>query len=324
MQVFITGASGFVGGAAARWLRERGHALSAMSRSKRSDALIRAAGATPIRCDLESVRPSHLAGAEAVVHCAAYVEAWGPRDAWYRGNVLGTQALLDAARGAGVRRFVHIGSEAALVHGQPLRGVDESYPLAPDSPYPYCATKAQAEQRVRAANSPTVFETIVLRPRFIWGPGDTTLLPTIEAMARAGRWMWIDHGRAVTSTTHIANLSRAIELALTEGRPGEAYFILDDGTRTLRSMIEGMAASRGLTLPNASLPARVADAAGTVCELVWRALRLRSDPPLTRHAALVMSRDCVLKGDKAKSELGYEPVITVEAGLAALAQAELR
>ncbi|HEU4428705.1 MAG TPA: NAD-dependent epimerase/dehydratase family protein [Myxococcota bacterium] len=321
MQVFITGASGFVGGAAASWLRERGHTVTAMSRSKRSDGAIRATGATPIRCDLANVRASHLAGAEAVVHCAAFVEAWGPRDAWYKGNVLGTQAVLDAARSAGVRRFVHIGSEAALVHGQPLRGVDESYPLAPKSKYPYCATKAQAEQRVRAANVPAVFETIVLRPRFIWGPGDTTLLPTIEAMARAGRWMWIDHGRAVTSTTHIANLSRAIELALTEGRPGEAYFILDDGTRTLRTMIEGMAASRGLTLPNASLPSRVADAAGFACELVWRALRLRSDPPLTRHAALVMSRDCVLKGDKAKSELGYEPVITVEEGLAAMTAA---
>jgi len=320
MRIFITGASGFVGGAAASWLRERGHTITAMSRSKRSDAAIRAAGATPIRCDLGSVRASHLAGAEAVVHCAAFVEAWGPRDAWFEGNVLGTQAVLDAARSAGVRRFVHIGSEAALVHGQPLRGVDESYPLAPKSKYPYCATKAQAEQRVRAANVPGVFETIVLRPRFIWGPGDTTLLPTIEAMARARRWMWIDHGRAVTSTTHIANLSRAIELALTEGRPGEAYFILDDGTRTLRTMIEGMAASRGLTLPSASLPSRVADAAGAVCELVWRALRLRSDPPLTRHAAMVMSRDCVLKGDKAKSELGYEPLMTVEEGLAAMAK----
>jgi hypothetical protein len=320
MRVFITGASGFVGGAAARWLRERGHTIAAMSRSKRSDAAIRAAGATPIRCDLESVRASHLGGADAVVHCAAFVEAWGPRDAWFKGNVLGTQAMLDAARAAGVRRFVHIGSEAALVHGQSLHGVDESYPLAPKSPYPYCATKAQAEQRVRAANAPPEFETIVLRPRFIWGPGDTTLLPAIEAMARAGRWVWIDHGRAVTSTTHIANLSRAIELALTQGRAGEAYFILDDGTRTLRTIIEGMAASRGLALPNASIPMRVADAAGFACELAWRALRLPGAPPLTRHAAMVMSRDCVLKGDKAKSELGYEPVITVDEGLAAMSE----
>jgi nucleoside-diphosphate-sugar epimerase len=320
MNVFITGASGFVGGAAAKWLRERGHDVRAMSRSERSDAAIRALGAEPVRCDLASVRAEHLRGAHAVVHCAAFVEAWGPRDAWFVGNVLGTQAVLDAARAAGVRRFIHIGTEAALIDGQALRDVDESYPLAPNSSYPYCATKAQAEQRVRAANAPPAFETIVLRPRFIWGPGDTTLLPAIEAMAAAGRWTWIDHGRALTSTTHIANLSRAIELSLTEGRPGEAYFILDDGSRPLREMVEGMAASRGLTLSNASVPAFVADAGSWVCERVWRAFGLAGAPPLTRQAALVMSRDCVLKGDKAKSELGYQPVITVADGMAALAR----
>ncbi len=64
-----------------------------------------------------------------------------------------------------------------------------------------CHTKAQAEQKVRDANQSGRFETIVLRPRFIWGPDDTTLLPKMEAKVRAGQWAWIDHGRAMTSTT---------------------------------------------------------------------------------------------------------------------------
>lgn len=320
MNVFITGASGFIGGAAARRLAAQGHAVSAMSRSQHSDAAITALGAKPVRCDLESVRAEHLRGADAVVHSAAFVESWGPRDAWYRGNVLGTQAVLAAARGAGARRFVHIGTEAALIHGQDLRDVDESAPLAPDSPYPYCATKAQAEQRVRSANAPD-FETIVLRPRFVWGPGDTTLLPTIESMAAAGRWTWVDHGRALTSTTHIDNLVHAIELALTRGKPGEAYFVLDDGTRSLREIIGGMAAARGLTLGSASIPRFVADLLGGACELAWRGLRLSGEPPLTRHAVLVMSRDCTLSDAKARADLGYAPVIGVADGLAALARA---
>src|SRR5690606_23929780 len=104
------------------------------------------------------------------------------------------------------------------------------------SPYPYSRTKAQAERLVRDANTAD-FTTIVLRPRFIWGPGDTTLLPTIETMAREGKFMWVDYGRARTSTTHIANLVHAIDLALTKGFGGEAYFILDDGVRTMREMI---------------------------------------------------------------------------------------
>ncbi len=318
MRIFITGASGFVGGAATRHLKARGHDILAMSRSEKSDAAIRALGAEPVRCDLESIRADHLKGVEAVIHCAAFVEAWGPKDAWFKSNVLGTQAVLDAARAAGVRRFIHIGSEAALCHGQHLRGVDETHPLAPNSPYPYCATKAQAEARVRAANAPG-FETIVLRPRFIWGPGDTTLLPTIEEMAKSGHWTWLDHGKARTSTTHIANLVHAIDLALTRGRSGEAYFILDDGDHTLKEMVSGMAAAKGLNLSDASMPSGLADAIGGVSETVWRTFGLKGAPPLTRHAAMVMSRDCTLKGDKARADLGYAPVISVADGLAGLA-----
>ena len=317
MQIFITGASGFVGGAAARRFVEAGHTVRAMSRSDASDARIRALGAEPVRCDLENVEAEHLAGAEAVVHAAAFVEAWGPKDAWDRMNVGGTKRMLAAARDAGVRRFVHIGTEAALVHGQDIRDAGEDLPLAFHSPYPYCRTKALAEQAVREANTEGL-ETIVLRPRFIWGPGDQTILPTVRAMAESGGWMWVDGGRAVTSTIHIDNLVDAIELALTAGRPGEAYFILDEGTRTMREIVSGMAGAIGVSLGERSIPRWAADAIGALCEAAWRTLPLKGAPPLTRHAAMVMSRDCTLRGDKARDELGYRPRLSVDQGLATL------
>ncbi len=319
MKIFVTGASGFVGGAAVKHLKAAGHELRAMSRSEKSDAAIRALGAEPVRCDLENVEAKHIGHAEAVVHCAAFVEQWGPRDAWKRFNVDGTQRMLDAARAAGVTRFIHIGTEAALFKGQHLRGVDETYPLAPDSPYPYSSTKAQAEMLVRAANAPG-FETIVLRPRFIWGPGDTTLLPVVVHMAKSGRWSWVNGGRNMTSSTHIANLTHAIELALTKGRGGEAYFILDDGVHPMRDMLTGMAASRGIALPEKNTPAWVVDALGATCEVLWSAFPMKGDPPLTRFSAMILSRDAILKDDKARAEVGYAPVISVEEGMRQLVQ----
>jgi nucleoside-diphosphate-sugar epimerase len=146
-------------------------------------------------------------------------------------------------------------------------------------------------------------------------------LPTIEAMAKAGKFMWIDQGRARTSTTHIDNLVHAIELALTSGRGGEAYFVLDDGDRTMREIISGMAATRGVTLPNASVPSWLADTIGAVSEGAWRMFGLKGEPPLTRFSAMIMSRDAVLRDDKARAELGYRPVIGVEAGLAQMSAA---
>jgi nucleoside-diphosphate-sugar epimerase len=318
MRIFVTGASGFVGGAAVRKLVAAGHDVRAMSRSEKSDAKIAALGGKPVRCDLEDVTAAHIGDAETIVHCAAFVEQWGPIEAWKRFNVDGTERMLTAAKAAGAKRFIHISTESVLWRGQHLRGADETYPRAPNSPYPYAATKAQAEELVEAANTPN-FQTIILRPRFIWGPGDTTLLPTIEAMAKSGQWTWVNHGAAQTSTTHIDNLVHAIELALTQGLGGQAYFILDDGVRSMKEMIGGIANARGITLPDKSIPAGVADFIGASCEVVWRTFGFKSDPPLTRFSAMIMSRDSVLNDAKARTDMGYRPVISVDEGLRALA-----
>lgn len=314
MRIFVTGASGFVGGAATKHLVAQGHDVYAMSRSEASDAKIAALGGKPVRCDLEDVTATHIGSAEAIVHCAAFVEQWGPVEAWKRFNIDGTARMLAAAREAGAKRFIHISTESVLWRGQHLRGVDETYPRAPNSPYPYSWTKARAEELVEAANTPD-FQTIILRPRFIWGPGDTTLLPVIEHMAKSGQWQWIDNGQAKTSTTHIANLVHAIELALTKGNGGQAYFILDDGVRTMKEIISAIAATRGITLPHKSVPSWAADTLASVAEGAWRTFNLKGEPPVTRFGAMIMSRDSVLIDAKARREMGYAPVISVEEGL---------
>lgn len=313
MRIFVTGASGFVGGAAAKYFAQAGHEVRAMSRSETSDAKIVALGATPVRCDLEAVTAAHIGDAEAIIHCAAFVEQWGPAEAWKRFNIDGTARTLTAAKEAGAKRFIHISTESVLWRGQHLRGVDETYPRAPNSPYPYSWTKARAEELVEQADADS-FQTIILRPRFIWGPGDTTLLPAIEHMTRTGGWMWINNGQAKTSTTHIANLVHAIALALTRGAGGQAYFILDDGVRTMKQMISAIAATRGMTLPDRSVPSWLADTLAGVTEGAWRTFNLKGEP-LTRFGAMIMSRDSILIDAKARRELGYAPVISVEEGL---------
>jgi nucleoside-diphosphate-sugar epimerase len=187
VKIFVTGASGFVGGAFAKSAGAT-HSITAMSRSTVSDAKIAALGAVPIRCSLDDVAQEYVQGAEAVVHCAAFVEEWGPWRSYWQANVEGTKRLLAASKAAGVKRFVHIGTEAALFHGQPMRDVDETYPLSLNSPFPYSRTKAWAEKAVREASDPAAgFETIVIRPRFVWGPGDETILPVVRRMAEEDR-----------------------------------------------------------------------------------------------------------------------------------------
>jgi nucleoside-diphosphate-sugar epimerase len=318
MKIFITGGSGFVGGAFIK-AHAKNHELIAMSRSEKSDEAIKALGITPMRSSLNAVQEADLSGCDAVIHCAAYVEEWGPWATYELMNVEGTRQLLDVAKKAGVKRFVHIGTEAALFHGQHMRGIDETYPLCPQSPFPYSSTKAKAEKLVRDANDKaSCFETIVLRPRMIWGPDDQTILAVVKSMAEAGKFVWVDGGKVITSTTHIDNLVHAMDLALTKGEGGESYFVLDDGEARIRDFFTAYLATEGVELGTKSVPGWFLRGLSNMVEPIWRTLKLKSEPPITKFTAHIMSRDGTFTDEKARTGLGYAPVISREDGLSAL------
>lgn len=320
MKIFLTGGSGFVGGAVVRAFASR-HEIMALSRSEKSDAALKELGAAPVRGDLETLSADMLRGAEALIHAAAFVEEWGPPSVYEAVNVAGTERLLSAAKEAGVKRFVHVGTEAALFYGQHMRDIDETYPLALKSPFPYSRTKARAEAAVRAANDPAGgFETVVIRPRLIWGEGDKTILPIVKEMAEAGKFAWIDGGRAMTSSTHIDNLVAALELALTRGKSGEAYFVVDGPPVAFRDFLKSYLASAGVDLGEKSLPGWLVRLIANATEPLFRLMDSSTPPPVTRFTAHIMSRDCTINDAKARAELGYLPVITVEQGLQRLAR----
>jgi len=108
------------------------------------------------------------------------------------------------------------------------------------------ASATDAEKAVREANDETAdFTTIVVRPRFVWGPGDQTILPVVKAMVEKGQFAWIDGGRNKTSTTYIGNLVHAMNLALTKGQGGEAYFVLDGEPVVFREFMTKMLKAGG-------------------------------------------------------------------------------
>src|SRR4051812_24864903 len=141
---FVTGGSGFVGGALITRLTLDGWTVRALARSDRSAQAVEHAGAEAVRGDLDDVAAMRAGadGADVVFHAAAKVEDFGDPADYERVTVQGTKNALEAARDAKVARFVHVGTEAALMAGQPLVNVDESAPLRPDSPAPYPWSKA--------------------------------------------------------------------------------------------------------------------------------------------------------------------------------------
>jgi nucleoside-diphosphate-sugar epimerase len=318
---FVTGGSGFVGGALIERLRREGWDVRGLARSERAAERVRELGAEPVMGDLDD-RDSLRAGADGckvAFHAAAKVEDWGDPADFERLNVRGTQNVIDACREGGVRRLVHVGTEAALMAGQPLINVDESAPLRPDSASLYSSSKAKAEQLVRAANGDGV-ETVVVRPRFVWGRGDTSLLPQIIEMVRSGRFRWVGGGRQLTATTHIDNTVEGLWLGATKGPPGGVYFVTDGEPVMFREFLTRMLGTQGVTIPDKSVPPVVARAAAACAERIWRLLKRPGSPPLTRFAVWVSSQECTIDISHAESELGYRPVMSREEGLAELSR----
>ena len=316
-RAFVTGGSGFVGGALIERLRREGWDVRALARSERAAERVRELGAEPVGGDLDD-RAALKAGAEGcelAFHAAAKVEDWGDPADFERLNVCGTQNVIDACREAGVRRLVHVGTEAALMAGQPLVNVDESTPLRPDSAAMYSSSKAKAEQLVRDAGG---LETVVVRPRFVWGRGDTSLLPTIIEMVRSGRFRWVGGGRHLSATTHIDNTVEGLWLAATKAPAGSVYFVTDGEPVVFREFLMEMLGTQGVEIPDKSVPPGVARVAAAASERIWRLLKRPGSPPLTRFAVWVSSQECTIDISRAERELGYRPVTTREEGLAAL------
>jgi nucleoside-diphosphate-sugar epimerase len=316
---FVTGGSGFIGGFLIERLRAEGWDVRALARSQDAEQKVRERGAVPVPGDVEKedLMRDGAAGCDVAFHAAAKVEDWGDPADFERINVRGTDNVIAACRAAGVRRLVHVGTEAALMAGQPLVNVDEGAPLRPDSPALYSSTKAKAEQRVRSANDAGL-ETVVIRPRFVWGRGDTTLLPALVELVRSGRFRWVGGGRHLTATTHVANTVEGLWLGATRAEPGGVYFVTDGEPVVFREFVSAMLETQGVTPPSGSVPAAVAGVAAGAAERAWRLLRRSGPPPLTRFAVWVSSQECTIDTGRAERELGYRPVKSRDEGLAEL------
>jgi nucleoside-diphosphate-sugar epimerase len=307
-RAFVTGGSGFLGKALLAELTRRQVAVRALARSEAARAAVVALGAEPVTGDLDDsdAMRAGMSGCDVVIHAAAYAKDHGPREEFFRANVQGTENVLLAARGAGVPRLVHVSTEAVLADGHPIVRADEArpYPKHPAGLYPL--TKGIAEQRVRAASNGGL-ETVVVRPRFIWGRGDTTVVPVMIDAVKKGRWRWIAGGHYLTSTCHVDNVVEGVLAAATRGAPGGVYFLTDGPPVEFRGFIADLLRASGVDPGDRTVPR-------------WAARMLSRIPgaPITRTGIALMSHEVTVVDQRARNELGYTGGKSIAAGLAEL------
>jgi len=306
MRILVTGGSGFLGARLISKLKADGHMVLALARSDSTSERVRGLGAAPITGDLETLDPRRLPALDAVIHAAAYFRFAGPRKPYFRVNAGGTKTLLEAARQAGARTFVHVSAAGIIMDdaGSSIRNADESAPTFPDSFSGYIASKARAEAAVLAANQ-AGFRTIAVRPPAIWGPGDGFSRAIPEAIG-SGQFRFIDRGDYPFSTCHVDNVIEALQCALASGDGGRAYFVTDPEPTTFRDFVAMLASLHGLSIEKlGSTSYRLAFTLGRLMEAGAAIAFSHKDPPLSRTLVRMIGREFTLDDAAARHALGY-------------------
>lgn len=322
--ILVTGAGGFLGGAIARKLRARGDDVVGFQRG--SYAALDALGVRSVKGDLADPAAVRAAveGCDAVVHVAAKAGVWGPYDAYYQANTVGTQNIIAACQAAGVRRLVYTSTPSVVHAGGDLEGVDESAPYAEHFETAYPKTKALAEKAVLAANSAEL-STVALRPHLIWGPGDNHLVPRILDRAKRGRLAFVGDGANLLDSVFVDNAADAHLLALDRLTPdaacaGKAYFISNGEPLRADDLVNRIVVAGGLPAVTRYVRFGLAYAIGAVLEVVFKILPL-GEPPMTRFVARQLSTSHYYDLTAARRDLDYAPAISIDAGMQLLATA---
>ncbi len=321
MNVFVTGAGGFVGRTLLAKLIAAGHSATALLLEGES-----AEGLDPaarlVRGDI--TQPASLRGVmddhDAVVHLAGAV---GYGQQWSRCvevNVEGTRNIAEEAVRAGARRFVHMSSvsvygrlpEVALTEDAPLLKTDD----------PYGDTKIDAEEVVRQVGGGGTLQWTILRPTVIYGAGDDKFLPKLVQNLRSGSARIIGSGAATVDLVHVDDVVAFIEALLSDARShGEALNLADPDTCSWQELLGVVADELRVPRPSKRLPYHAALLVAGAMELV---ARLTGRPPrLTRYAVRVVGRQYRYVATRAQ-ELGFSCSVPPDRGIVGVMRSSTR
>jgi len=315
--VLVTGATGFVGGAVAERLRSEGCSVRTLVRHNSDTEALIEAGCELCYGDITDARSvgEAMKGVDAAVHCAAFASDWGPTDQFVQVNVEGSRHIYDAGLQSGVKRVVHISTTDVLGIYPDGRIVDDSFPLKKTG-FPYSDTKAEAERLAFVYAQERGLPVAVIRPAWIYGPGDRHFLPELVETMRAHEMMFIGSPHNTIPLCYIGNLVDAILLAFTcEEAVGQAYIVCDGAVVSWKELTDLLADQLELPRVKWTVPLPLAQALAFGAETLAKITKSTKRPALTRYELAFGGRDLNYSNSKIRHELGFIPRVLPEEGL---------
>jgi dihydroflavonol-4-reductase len=305
-QAFITGGSGFLGGHIVRLLIEQGWTVTALHRPGGNREHLLNLGARPVAAQLHgarqlaAVRP---AAPEAVFHVAGNTAMWRKLNAQqYRDNVLGTRAVVHAARQRGAHRLIHTSSISA--YGIQQQPIDESTPSNAEHDWiNYNRTKYLGEQEVRDGLRHGL-DAVILNPCGIIGAGDTHNGSQLIALIDAGQLPGVPPGAG--SFCHVTEVAKAHIAAVEKGRTGANYILsgVDASFLELARTISDLLHRKA---PRRAVPKAVLRVAGRVYPLL--SVFSGEEPRLTPEKVALVTNRVIANSERAQRELGFNAAV---------------
>jgi 2-alkyl-3-oxoalkanoate reductase len=313
----VTGATGFVGGHIAEAFVERGWPVSAIVRPASNTAFLEKLNVKLHRGELGDPRlvADAMADVDVVVHAAAKVGDWGPVEDYRAANVEQLRVLLEASKGKGLARFIHV-SSLGVYEGRHHYGTDESVPPPRQHSDGYTQSKVESEQLALRYHRDFGVPVVVLRPGFVYGPRDRTVLPRIIENLRNHQVRYPGGGNAAMNTIFVRNFIQAVFLALDNPSAIGNVFNLTDGEFvSKRRFIETICDALGLDKPTGKPPLWLAKAVTWISEKKARLAGAKEAPKFTFAKLKFMGYNLDFCIEKAKRELGYLPRFTFTEGM---------
>jgi len=317
-RIIVTGATGFLGGAVVRDLIARGDHVIALGRNASRLSELNQQGAETISLDLGTKdAPLPDLSADSMVHTAALSSPWARKSEFESANIAGTKTALRLAKQSGAERFVHISTPSIYFDFKDQIGVREDHPL-PKPVNHYARTKWVAETLV--ADCPHI-SPVILRPRGLYGAGDTSLLPRLMRAAALRALPLMNNGATATDLTHVDDVASAVLVALDRSaRKGvqadQAVYNISGGEAlNIREVVEAVAERSGITAKWRKVPSAVVLAYARAAEAMCKALPHYPEPAITAYSAGMFAFTQTLDISAAKVGMGWSPNISFQDGL---------
>jgi nucleoside-diphosphate-sugar epimerase len=305
MRILITGASGFVGGSFLRRFSQRS-GLELFGVGRRAVDL-------PHYAQRDLSQPFDLPfRPDVVIHAAARAAPWGTRQEYLQQNVEATRQVIAFCRRVGHPRLLYVSTSAVFYREAHQYQLTEDSPIGPGFVNRYAQTKYAGEQLLADYEG----AHCILRPRAVFGPGDTVLFPRVIAAARKGTLPLFagPGGPVMGDLVYIDTLTDYLLRAATAPQLAESYNLTNAQAVDLQALLHQVLQQLGLPLPTRRVQVATALRAATAIEWVWRALRLRGEPPMTRFGVGVFAFSKTFDPRRTLQDLG-PPSVTLEDGV---------